>query len=148
MIIETFVSILALTQDKLPNPAVLQAGEVVRIYERTMSRRGQFENILVLTQKKAFVKEGDVRHWMMLNTDQQSQLKSILEKEPKGLRDKKRENPMWPSAYDAQDIWMSYRIDRKVNLWTNRDYIYPDLDCPLTKFIADINTKLAKSPNQ
>ncbi len=148
MIIETLVTILALTQDKLPNPAVLQKGEVVRIYERTMSRRGQFENILVLTPNKTFSKDGDVRHWMMLTAAQQSQLKTILAKKPKGLRDKKRENPMWPSAYDAQDIWMTYRVDKTNQLWTNRDYIYPEADCPLTKFIADIKTKLAELPNE
>jgi len=148
MIIETLVSILALKQDKLPNPAVLQSGEVIRMYERTMSRRGQFEKILVLTPNKAFQKDGDKRNWMMLTTTQQSQLKQILAKEPKGLRDKKRENPMWPSAYDSTDIWLNYRIDRKENLWTNHDYIYPEMDCTLTKFLADIKTKMAEKPNE
>ncbi len=146
MTFATVATILSLSQEKLPKPAEMRAGEVIRIYERSYGRQ-LFEHILVLTPTKAFHKYGDVRHSMMLTAAQQSDLKTMLASEPKGLRDKKRDRPMWPSAYDAQDIWMSYRIGRKENLWTNRDYLYPVSDCPLAKFLDDIKTKLAAIPN-
>jgi hypothetical protein len=147
MILGTVAAILALSQKELPKPAELRAGEVVRIYERSYGRR-LFEHIFVLTPTKVFSKYVDARKWMMLTPAQQSELQSILASEPKGLRAQKRDRPMWPSAYDAQDIWMSYRINKKPYLWTNRDYVYPEADCPLTKFMKDIKTKLDSLPNE
>ena len=147
MIFATVNTILGLSQEQLPKPAELASGEVIRIYQRSFGRK-LFENILVLTPTKAFNVDGEIRHWMRLSRDQQVQLKSILSTEPKGFRDKKRDHPMWPSAYDASDIWMSYRVGSETRLWTNRDYEYPTADCPLAKFLYDLKTKLAQLPNE
>lgn len=149
MIIGSVAFIFALAQgQELPKLAQLRPGEVLRVLERTMSRRGTFENVLVLTSSKAFIKEGDARHSMVLNPSQQSLLKAILAKEPVGLRAKKRPNPMWPSAYDASDMWITYRIGRTMKRWGNNDYEYPTSNCPLIKLFEEIKTQMAAMPNQ
>ena len=149
MIIGSVAVIFAFAQgQELPKQAQLRPGEVLRVLERTMSRRGTFESVLVLTSSKAFIKEGDARHSMVLNPYQQSLLKAILAKEPVGLRAKKRPNPMWPSAYDASDMWITYRIGRTMNRWGNNDYEYPTDNCPLTKLIEEVKTQMNPMPNQ
>ena len=128
----------------LPKPAELRSGEVLRVYERTMSRRGTFENILVLTPTKAFSRNGDVRSWAMLTMVQQTQLKDILTQDPIGLRSNKRPNPMWPSAYDASDMWITYRVGKTLKKWGNNEYEYPTSDCPIAKFLEEIKTQLSR----
>ena len=142
-----FATLFALSQEELPKPAELQPGEVLRIYERAFGRK-LYESVLVLTPTKAFNKNGDIRHWMKLTPTQQAQLKTIFAIEPKNLKSKKKDKPMWPSSYDAQDIWMTYRVNHIDQLWTNRDYSFPEFDCPLTKFLNDIRTALANLPNE
>ena len=148
MIVATFAVIATLATlapaQELPKPAELRSGEVLRVYERTMSRRGTFENILVLTPTKAFSRIGDVRNWAMLTTVQQTQLKDILTQDPIGLRSKKRPNPMWPSAYDASDMWITYRVGKILKKWGNNEYEYPTSDCPIAKFLEEIKTQLSK----
>lgn len=146
MILGTAAFALAFNQgQELPKPAELQPGEVVRLFERTMSRRGTFENILVLTPNKAFWKNGDVRNWAMLTSYQQAQLKAILHAEPEGLRSKKRPNPMWPSAYDGSDQWLTYRVGRVVKRWGNNEYEYPLSNCSFTAFLDGIKLQLSES---
>ncbi|MEI7984245.1 MAG: hypothetical protein WCI55_01355 [Armatimonadota bacterium] len=148
MIVTSIATISALatfTQaQELPKPAELRSGEVLRVYERTMSRRGTFENILVVTPTKAFSRNGDARSWAMLTSAQQTQLKEILTKDPIGLRSNKRPNPMWPSAYDASDIWITYRLGRTKKSWGNNEYEYPTSDCPIAKFIQELKTQMSK----
>jgi hypothetical protein len=148
MILRTAVFAFTLAQDQnWPKPAELQPGEVLRVYEQTMSRRGTYENILVLTPTKAYSKNGDVRNWTMLTNIQQAKLKKILAQDPIGLRSKKRPNPMWPSAYDGSDLRITYRIGRMKHRWGNNEYEYPD--CDLTNYIEDIRTQLrTKSTKQ
>jgi hypothetical protein len=141
MIIETLLAI-AVKQSDWPLPAELQKGEVLRVYERTMSRQGIFERVLVLTPNKVFMKDVEKRNWAMLTRAQQSELKSILASEPAGLRSSKRPNPMWPSTYDGSDQWMAYRVGQSVKTWTNREYEYPSDEAPLAKFIQAIRTQL------
>lgn len=149
MIIGSVAFIFALTQDQnWPKPAELRSGEVLRVYERTMSRRGTFENILVFTPTKAFSRNGDVRNWTILSPTQQTQLKDILTKDPIGLRSIKRPNPMWPSAYDGSDIWITYRLGRTKKSWGNNEYEYPTSDCPIAKLIQEIKTQLSPPPSQ
>lgn len=144
MIIESLFAItLQVTQ--WPEPAELRTGEVMRLYQRTMSRRGQFESILVVTPNKAFLKQGDVRNWTMLTSAQQAEVKAIFANEPAGLRTKKRSNPMWPSAYDGSDEWMSYRVKRSVKTWTNREYEFPE-ESSLSKFVEALRTQLGPNP--
>ena len=147
MIVATFAVLATLAQvQELPKPAELRSGEVLRVYERTMSRRGTFENILVFTPTKAFSRNGDVRNWAILTSGQQTQLKDILTKDPIGLRSNKRPNPMWPSAYDGSDIWITYRVGRTLKKWGNNEYEYPTSDCPIAKIIQEIKTQLNKLP--
>jgi hypothetical protein len=145
MIIGSVAFVFALSQDQnWPKPAELRSGEVLRVYERTMSRRGTFENILVFTPTKAFSRNGDARSWAMLTSAQQTQLKEILIKDPIGLRSNKRTNPMWPSAYDGSDIWITYRLGRTLKKWGNNEYEYPTSDCPIAKFIQELKTQMSK----
>ncbi|HLO97331.1 MAG TPA: hypothetical protein VK171_01945 [Fimbriimonas sp.] len=140
MIIETVVLSLGAVQSDWPKQAELRTGEVLRSYEKTMSRRGVFEKILVLTPTKVFVKDGETCHFALLSKEQQIELKSILATEPKGLRDKPRENPMWPSTYDGTDHWMSYRVGRTTKTWTNKAYEFPE-NAALGEFLASIYTR-------
>ena len=146
MIVSTLATILSLSQEQLPKSAELRSGEVIRVYERSYGGPALFEQVLALTPTKAFSNYNGLRHWMWLTTVQQDSLKSILAEEPKNLRAKKRDKPMWPSSYDAQDVWMTYRVNHADQLWTNRDYAYPVDDCPLAKFLNDIKMKLAALP--
>lgn len=139
-----FIAAIALAQQDWPKVAELQSGELVRLYERTMSRRGQFDKVMVLTPNKVFVRDGDMRNWAMLTDAQQAELKTIMATEPVGLRNKKRQNPMWPSAYDGSDQWMNYKTGRgRVRQWTNKEFEYPHGDCPLTAFLESLRTQLA-----
>jgi hypothetical protein len=114
----------------------LRQGEVVRFYERTMSRAGTFQVLMVLTPSKAFVKTRDWARTLALSTEQQSALKlSLTSEEIRNLTSKKRANPMWPSAYDAPDQWLSYRIGGSICSWTNHDYENPGPRCALTQLI-------------
>lgn len=125
MIVETLIVALGAVQRDWPQQAELRQGEVIRSYQRTMSRRGTFERIVVFTPTKVFVKEGEKRYFAMLSEGDRTFLKELLLKEPEGLRGKKRENPMWPSAYDGTDQWMTYRIGRSVKTWTNEQFEFP-----------------------
>lgn len=142
MIAGTVIVALVLRQDELPKPAELLPGEVARIYERTMSRRGIFDKVLVFTPNKVFLKDGDARNWAMLSNDQKKELRKIFMKEPQGLRGKKRPNPMWPSAYDGSDQWITYRVGKSQRVWTNKEYEYPQ-ESPLGKFVEGIRMQLA-----
>lgn len=142
MILETLVAV-AIQQSEWPKPGELMPGETLRIYERTMSRRGIFEKVIVFTPNKVFMKNGELRNWAMLTSAQQKELRTIFAKEPVGLRDQKRPNPMWPSTYDGSDQWMSYRVGRSVKTWTNKDYEFPS-ESSLSKFVEAIRAQLAK----
>lgn len=141
-----FIAAIAMAQEDWPKSAELRPGEVVRVYDRTMSRQGQFDKVIVFTAKKVFLKSPEVHSWAMLTPTQQGELKSILAQDPEGLRAKKRPNPMWPSAYDGSDRWMSYRLHKMIGSWTNRDYEEPSTgDCPLFQFIESVRSQLVSS---
>ena len=142
MITEAIFVALALKQDELPKPAELLTGEVVRIYERTMSRRGIFDHVLVFTPNKVFLKDGEARNWAMLSNEQKKELREIFTKEPAGLRSKQRPNPMWPSTYDGPDQWITYRVGKTLKTWTNKEYEYPQ-ESRFGKFVEAIKTQLA-----
>lgn len=144
MSIGTVATILALLQGKeLPKAAEIHHGEVVRLYSRSYSRGGLYETVMVLTPNEAFYKTSEKQSMMILSPQQQEALAEILKGEPEGLRAQKRPNPMWPSSYDAQDEWMTYRVRRTENQWTNYEYGFPTEKCPLTKFLMDVRTQLS-----
>jgi hypothetical protein len=143
MIVSSVASFVVISQgqDRFKKTE-LRSGELVRLVERTVSRRGTYEQVLVLTAKKAFSKEGEIRHSALLTSSQQSQLKTILAMDPAGLRSKKRSNPMWPSAYDGSDMWMCYRVGSSVMQWGNNEFEYPGENCSLTKWLDAIRNQL------
>ena len=142
MILAAMATALFFMQDDLPKPVELQHGELVRFYERSMGK-GIYVNVLVLTPNKAYIQLGENRGTPMLTGSQQVNLAEILRREPIGLKSKRRDKPAWPSSYDAQDQWITYRVGQTVGRWSNDQFEYPTENCPLIKFIEDVKKKLS-----
>ena len=141
--ITTIVLAGQLTKSLEPADATsLRAGELVRLYERTMSRAGTYQTLIALTPTKAFFKTREWANTVSLSAEQQAILKASLRSESlRSLVAAKRENPMWPSAYDATDQWMAYRVGSTKFKWTNHDYEYPGEKCSLTKLIEELRAQ-------
>lgn len=117
----------------------LRKGELIRLYERTFSRRGTYQVLVVMTSSKAFVKTTEWANSIQLSAEQAASLKqSLTGSESVKLRAKKRASPMWPSAYDAPDEWLAYRVGSTSYKWTNHDYENPGDECGITKLIREI----------
>ncbi len=114
-------------QGDLGQLTTLRPGELVRCYRRGgRTRNGLFQELIVVTPKWVYIKSNTGSTVVEQDAHSRSSWASALKQaNPTILRSNKRDNPMFPSAYDAVDVFLSYRYQGQVIRWTNEAYEEP-----------------------
>lgn len=125
-----------------PNEAVrLRAGEQVRLYRRGgRTANGLYQALVVVAGDKVFVKTHTSAGSLKLTGEQKSKLSVALAPiNLATLTSKKRDRPMWPSAYDAQDLSLAARRGKDIFTWSNEAYEEPS-DVPLLELLQEFES--------
>ncbi len=137
----TLLLIAQLTQPlNLSKATTLCPGEIARFYMRGgRTRLGLYQELVVATKTRVFVKTQEDSATYQLDRDQQVKLADAARASlPTLLLEKPRANPMFPSAYDGVDVFLAYNRSGKVVIWTNERFELPEKPFPLLSFLEEI----------
>ncbi len=106
----------------------LRKGELVRCYQRGgRTRNGTYQALVVVTRSKVYNKTYMDSIAVPVSPASLMEWTAAIQASPlQSLKQSPRENPMFPSAYDAMDIFLSYRRGKEVIQWTNEKYKEPE----------------------